>query len=93
MSKYQSAVEANQSLDQAVLIRLRADMGEDVQMVIDAYLQSIGELLSELKNRSVDDSGKDISRRAHSIKSSSAAIGMMKLSAIAANLERALKRG
>jgi len=79
------------SLDQSVHQRLREDMGEDIQEVLDAFLESIEELLAELKGRADNESSEAISRWAHTIKSSAASIGMMKLSEMAAQLETAQK--
>lgn len=93
MSNLQSEFKILQSLDQVVLGQLHEDMAEDVHEVLGAFLESIEELLAELKNRSDDDSDETNLRRAHSIKSSAASIGMMKLSAIAAYLELSLKQG
>ena len=81
------------SLDQSILAQLREDMGEDIHEVLDAFIESIDELLGALKGRSKDDSNDTISRWAHSIKSSAASIGMMKVSALAAQLEKAQKQG
>ncbi len=92
MNELQSEFNRLQSLDQAVLGQLHEDMGEDVQEVLDAFLESIDDLLTGLKNRTVDDNDEANSRRAHSIKSSAASIGMMKLSGIAAYLEKMLKQ-
>ncbi|NNE63628.1 MAG: Hpt domain-containing protein, partial [Gammaproteobacteria bacterium] len=61
--------------------------------VLDAFLESIDDLLASLKSRSVDESNETIWRWAHSIKSSAASIGMMKLATIARTLEEKLKQG
>lgn len=93
MNAFQSEINTLESLDQSVLAQLKADMGEDVQEVIDAFLESIDDLLIELRDRSTDLDNTAVSRCAHSIKSSAASVGMMNLSAIAAHLEKSLKRG
>ncbi len=93
MNEFQSKINARESLDQSVLAQLHEDMGEDVQMVVEAFLESIDELLIELKKRSAAESSTNISRWAHSIKSSAASVGMMKLSAVAAHLEKSIKQG
>ncbi len=93
MSDLLNDLEAVVSFDKSVFGQLCEDMGEDVQEVLEAFLEAIEELLVELKDRSVDESSDAISRWAHSIKSSAASIGMMRLSAIAAHLERMQKQG
>lgn len=86
-------VKSPESLDRTVLDRLYADMGEDIHEVLNAFLESINELLANLRHRADDEDIESISRWAHSIKSSAASIGMMKLSATAERLEKGLKQG
>ncbi len=93
MNDLKSEINAFESLDQAVLAQLKEDMGEDVQEVIDAFLESIDELLVEIKARADTEDNTSVSRCAHSIKSSAASVGMMSLSVIAACLEKSLKQG
>ncbi|MCP4186159.1 MAG: Hpt domain-containing protein [Gammaproteobacteria bacterium] len=81
------------SLDHYVLNQLHEDMGEDVTEVLDAFVESIEMLLADLNGRHADVGKDTISRWAHSIKSSAASIGMMKLSGMAEELEMVLKSG
>ena len=92
MSSINSSMAGLESLDITVLNRLHDDMGEDVEEVVAAFLESIDDLLASLKSRSADGSSVSICRWAHSIKSSAASIGMMKLSGIAFALETGLKK-
>ncbi len=93
MSDDPNDYDALESLDQSIFAKLHEDMGEDIQLVLDTFLESIDELLAELNSRSGSESSEAISRCAHSIKSSAASVGMMKLSAMAARLEKAQKLG
>jgi len=93
MNDWLTEFEAVASLDKAVFAQLQEDMGEDLQEVLEAFLETIEELLLDLKNCFADDNSETISRWAHSIKSSAASIGMMKLSVIAAHLEMTQRKG
>ena len=93
MNGLNSAMRELESLDQMVLSQLHEDMGEDIEEVLGAFLEAIDDLLASLKSRSIDESSETISRWAHSVKSSAASIGMMKLATIAATLEKKLKQG
>ncbi|MCP4431230.1 MAG: Hpt domain-containing protein [Gammaproteobacteria bacterium] len=93
MNGLNTAMGELESLDQMVLNQLHEDMGEDVDEVLEAFLESIDELIACLKARSTDESSEAISRWSHSIKSSAASIGMMKLSTTAETLEKSLKQG
>ena len=75
------------TLDDNVIDRLRQDMGEDAAMVIESYSESIDEFLSEIENRTVRTSSDDLHRWAHTIKSSAACIGAMRLAHLAAQME------
>ncbi|NNE63296.1 MAG: hypothetical protein HKN34_04365, partial [Gammaproteobacteria bacterium] len=70
MNGLNSAMSEPESLDQIVLTRLHEDMGEDVEEVLDAFLESIDDLLASLMSRSLDESNETIWRWAHSVKSS-----------------------
>lgn len=85
-------MSGQQSLDHMVLNQLYEDIGEDVGEVLDAFLETIDELLANLKTRSDDESYEAISRWAHSIKSSAASIGMMRLATTAEILEKSLRQ-
>lgn len=93
MNALNTALGEQETLDQIVLNRLCEDMGEDVDEVLQAFLESIDELLGNLKSRPDDENSESISRWAHSIKSSAASIGMMRLSMTAEILEKSLKQG
>jgi len=75
------------TLDDKVIERLRQDMGDDAGMVIDSYVESIDEFLSDIENSTLRTSSDDLHRWAHTIKSSAASIGAMRLAHLAAQLE------
>ena len=66
-------------------------MGEDASMVIESYSESIDEFLSEIENRTVRTSSDDLHRWAHTIKSSAASIGAMRLAHLAAQMENSYR--
>lgn len=79
------------TLDDSAIARLKQDMGEDAGMVIEAYVESIDELLSDIANRTVRTPEADLHRWAHSLKSSAATIGAMRLSQLAAQMEHSYR--
>ena len=79
------------TLDQQALNRLKRDMGEDMAMVLEAYIESIDELLDDIASRTVRTPKDDLHRWAHSLKSSAATIGAMRLSQLARQMEQAYK--
>ena len=78
-------------LDDAVLARLKQDMGEDASMVIESYMESIDEFLADIANRTVRTPKTDLHRWAHTIKSSAASIGAMRLAHFAAQMENSYR--
>jgi len=62
-------------------------MGDDAGMVIESYVESIDEFLNDFENRNLRTSSDDLHRWAHTIKSSAASIGAMRLAHLAEQLE------
>jgi HPt (histidine-containing phosphotransfer) domain-containing protein len=91
MSKIQPDPEAQLTLDDKVIEQLRQDMGEDAVMVIESYVESIDEFLCDIENRTARTSSDDLHRWAHTIKSSAASIGAMRLAHLAAQLENSYR--
>ncbi len=79
------------TLDDKVIERLRQDMGEDAPMVIESYAESIEEFLDDIENRGVKTSSDELHRWAHTIKSSAASIGAMRLAHLAAQMENSYR--
>ena len=79
------------TLDDKVLDQLRQDMGEDAVMVIESYVESIDEFLCDIENRTVRTPSDDLHRWAHTIKSSAASIGAMRLAHLAAQMEKSYR--
>ena len=91
MSKIDPDPEAQQTLDDKVIEQLKQDMGEDAVMVIESYVESIDEFLCDIENRTVRTSNDDLHRWAHTIKSSAASIGAMRLAHLAAQMENSYR--
>ena len=83
--------EAQLTLDDTAIEQLKNDMGEDAEMVIESYVESIDEFLHDIENRTVRTPGEDLHRWAHTIKSSAASIGAMRLAHLAAQMETAYR--
>ena len=79
------------TLDDNVIDRLKQDMGEDAVMVIESYVESIDEFLCDIENRTARTPSDDLHRWAHTIKSSAASIGAMRLAHLAAQMENSYR--
>jgi HPt (histidine-containing phosphotransfer) domain-containing protein len=91
MTKLDPDPDNQPTLDDKGIDRLRQDMEEDTEIVIGSYIESIGEFLSHLENRDDDTPEHDLHRWAHTVKSSAATIGAMRLAHLAAQLENAYR--
>ena len=91
MSKVDPDPENQLTLDDKVLEQLAQDMGEDAPMVIESYVESIDEFLADIANRTVRTPSDDLHRWAHTIKSSAASIGAMRLAHLAAQMENSYR--
>ena len=91
MAKIDPDPEAQLTLDDKAIEQLKHDMGEDAVMVIESYVESIDEFLCDIENRTVRTSSEDLHRWAHTIKSSAASIGAMRLAHLAAQMENSYR--
>ena len=80
------------TLDDKVIDKLRKDMGEDAAMVIESFCESIDEFLRDIENRTETTPSQELHRWAHTIKSSAASIGAMRLAHLAAQLEESFRK-
>ncbi len=79
--------------DDSQLALLRNDMGDAADEVVAAYQETISGELQNLRGLSDQAPGADSKRHAHTIKSSSLAIGAMRLAHLGAQLEKAIHNG
>ncbi len=91
MSKIDPDPDSQLTLDDKVIDQLKQDMGEDAEMVIESYVESIDEFLCDIENRTFRTSSDDLHRWAHTIKSSAASIGAMRLAHLAAQMENSYR--
>lgn len=91
MAKIDPNPENQLTLDDKVIDQLKQDMGEDAEIVIESYVESIDEFLCDIENRSFKTSSDDLHRWAHTIKSSAASIGAMRLAHLAAEMENSYR--
>ncbi len=91
MANIEPDPEMQLTLDDKVIDQLKQDMGEDAAMVIESYIESIDEFLCDIENRTVRTSKDDLHRWAHTIKSSAASIGAMRLAHLAAQMENSYR--
>ena len=79
------------TLDDKVIDQLKQDMGEDAEMVIESYVESIDEFLCDIEKSTFRTPSDDLHRWAHTIKSSAASIGAMRLAHLAAQMENSYR--
>ncbi len=91
MARIEPDPESQQTLDNKVIQQLIQDMGEDAGMVIESYVESIDEFLTDIQNRTVRTKPDDLHRWAHTIKSSAASVGAMRLAHLAAQMENSYR--
>jgi HPt (histidine-containing phosphotransfer) domain-containing protein len=83
-------------LDELVLSELMASTGDDigfVQELIETYLADTPAQLAAMTTALEADDAADLVRPAHTLKSSSATVGAMRLSSVARELEMAGRGG
>ena len=84
-------------LDAACMAELRAldpdGKAQLVKRVLATYQTSLAKLVDQLRIARVDGAWDQVSRVAHTLKSSSASIGALALSALCADIERFLRAG
>jgi HPt (histidine-containing phosphotransfer) domain-containing protein len=84
-------------LDAACMAELRAldpdGKAQLVKRVLATYQASLAKLVDQLREAQAEQGWEQVSRVAHTLKSSSASIGALALSALCADIERLLRRG
>ena len=84
-------------LDAAAMAELRAldpdGKAQLVKRVLATYQGSLARLVEQLGQARADNAWDQVSRVAHTLKSSSASIGALDLSAVCADIERMLRAG
>ena len=84
-------------LDAACMAELRAldpdGKAQLVKRVLATYQVSLAKLVEQLRAARADGAWDQVSRVAHTLKSSSASIGALALSALCADIERLLRAG
>jgi HPt (histidine-containing phosphotransfer) domain-containing protein len=84
-------------LDAACMAELRAldpdGKAQLVKRVLATYQASLAKLVAQLQVARADGAWDQVSRVAHTLKSSSASIGALALSALCADIERLLRAG
>jgi HPt (histidine-containing phosphotransfer) domain-containing protein len=76
-----------------ILERLKREMGEDFQEVMEAIRQSIEDILMRLEQEPGSLATDEVARLAHSLKSPSATIGARYLYKMASDFEQAADHG
>lgn len=76
------------SLDFSIIDELREVMGEDFGMVVKSFLRTAPDLLNQLKDAAMSKNMEGLVAPAHTLKSSSANVGALKLSELAKFIEQ-----
>jgi HPt (histidine-containing phosphotransfer) domain-containing protein len=79
-------------IDPVSIVQLREDMGDDIDLVVEAFTASIQELIANLAKVEADTDLLEVMRWAHSLKSSSASVGALMLSRKAEFIEKSIKK-
>jgi HPt (histidine-containing phosphotransfer) domain-containing protein len=79
-------------IDQEVLVELRSLLGSDVDHLIDVFLEDTPRILAALKSAAIAPDYDALRDAAHSLKSSSANLGAMSLSAASKRLEQGARQ-
>lgn len=88
-----SPQQAHAPIDLAIFNTLQEAMGDDFVELVPAYIHSTTDILSQLPGACHDNDIELVQRLAHSLKSSSASLGAMKLSSMAQALETDVREG
>jgi HPt (histidine-containing phosphotransfer) domain-containing protein len=80
-------------IDSSSLSALQEAMGEDFSGLVPIFIESTGDILTNLLNAFNQQDIESFTREAHSLKSSSANLGGLILSEMAAKLEKAGHQG
>ncbi len=79
-------------IDQEVLVELRSLLGSDVDHLIDVFLEDTPRILSALESAAIGPDYDALRDAAHSLKSSSANLGAMSLSAASRRVEQGARQ-
>ncbi|MCP4040407.1 MAG: response regulator, partial [Gammaproteobacteria bacterium] len=85
--------ERRPPIDRATLDLLRESMGEDFPELVTVFLEDSAEKMAALSHLSAEPDQEELTRMAHSLKSSSANLGAMPLSVLARELEQRARIG
>ncbi len=83
----------NNAIDTTVIESLKDIMGDDFGIIVDTFTEDTGKLVSSLSELQKQNDVEVFTRNAHSIKSSSANLGALQVSVLAAELEAQGKSG
>jgi HPt (histidine-containing phosphotransfer) domain-containing protein len=96
-SAIEGVAAAQPVLDAGCMAELRAldpdGKAQLVKRVLATYQASLAKLVEQLRVAHVDGAWEQVSRVAHTLKSSSASIGALALSGLCAEIERLLRAG
>ena len=83
----------NSCLNLDILNELVDIMGDDMEMLINSYIEDSEEKLGQLSNMSLETQQEDIFRMAHSLKGSSRNVGVVSFSDYCEVMENKARKG
>lgn len=84
--------EQGKILDQTILVNLRQALGDRMPHILEVYMQEVPRSLTEMRAANDKQDYEAVKIIAHGLKSSSANVGAMQVSQLAASLELKLKQ-
>ena len=91
MTQMETVFDDQPVVDNRVIERLRRDMAEETDPIIESYVESIFEFIEQFDNRGDLAPEDDLHRWAHTIKSAAKGIGAMRVAHLAEEIESAYR--
>ncbi|MBL8638867.1 MAG: response regulator [Alphaproteobacteria bacterium] len=73
--------------DESILSEMRAMMGDEFHSLVSKFIENLPQMMADMRRAYTEKSITDLTRHAHTIKSSAAALGAVRLSDFAKKLE------
>lgn len=84
--------EQNKVLDQTILVNLSQALGDRMPHILEVYMQEVPRSIADMRSAMSKEDYEAVRIIAHGLKSSSANVGALQVSRLAANLELKLKQ-
>lgn len=85
--------EVHKLLDEEILSNLHAELGESLAPIVELYLTDVPQNLRDMRQAMLANDFATVHRIAHALKASSANLGALQTSSLAADLEQSINSG